>query len=946
MRGCNLKQTRARAKLPLCSFSLGNKRAVCIHSAPAFPHTKAPALCENVFERDLHSFALFSLASFQRLSFTAGSWQHASTGNHLPTPIGMASTTLPFHLYEMYRSYKKATNTVIHWLSAVSSCEVPDITKLSLYSLLQLADKARDSKEQIPSDIAAAFRETIASRQHIGQYYHEHTNTDEDYQSYLRHEKFTETMQIAYGMLVAQPKQKTTKRPKSKTKTAVELPAQTQAKENLALSTTPSPNRFDALTTIMEQVEDRQQMSPPPTSPLEAKMNKTGLSKGVPAKSRKSVATKSSIFYNDPILDEQFESFAGACLALAVSFLDLSAPILLILSQRLDQTLAVVKEACSRAGKDQIPFSSASMTMVAAIHWSYRYTNYLEWHLDGIKNGLPLLQTMQFNKLQKWLKREMEFQLGGYAGCTFDLGLITPILSLLKIGPPRPPKLVPKSTPVNHLTAKSTHAPDLDLAYLEALRDIGQTYGFELQLDSGLLKIVSGWMEKIMTGQGTFDDAFGLRMLLEAQRSYVWSRVDELAEVKNPRLRVLQFADEAFACLGEVTISPWMEDCNCSFPKNLRTHYAGISTFCTSETYNMSTQNPLIAGCTLIELMAICKMIGDGFMSYCQHLPGLLHVYSIVRQNRRCSPVPMLENLCTILKKPVFLGERPYKNFATCFVRYLGGKLSFTKRKNASYGYGSNNKWQMKLPDNLFIHTDKCRKEANFKRFGDSVEVGRFWEAREEAKLRDAKYWSVVLTTLKHTSPAPNNLTEIQEWLDSFDSFSDCPLRLLHDVFLSELGCTPDSSLKDVDSVDFGPDEMWQALSSGHLAKPRNKASQDKPHVEEGFGCKAACCAYKLQGRDTLSKLPTANINWLNIWTECMKVVQEVREVAFHDELPLDPYDYVLMITDFVEAADHVCNNRGCACVKKGFSKDLNIWGEAFDHLAMLPLRTFVWKNI
>ena len=173
----------------------------------------------------------------------------------------------------------------------------------------------------------------------------------------------------------------------------------------------------------------------------------------------------------------------------------------------------------------------------------------------------------------------------------------------------------------------------MDLQYLENLRDIGYTYGFEDVLGTPELARTRGWMEKIMSGSGTFEDAFGLRLILEAQRSYVWATISSPSlgrGVKNPRRRVLDFAQEAFCSISDVIESPWMESCDCSSPKELRRHYEGLFNFTTSSRIDTSTQNPVVAGFTLVALMQVTHVLGTSFMSYSQHVPGLLHILSLI----------------------------------------------------------------------------------------------------------------------------------------------------------------------------------------------------------------------------------------------------------------------------------------------------------------------------
>ena len=591
------------------------------------------------------------------------------------------------------------------------------------------------------------------------------------------------------------------------------------------------------------------------------------------------------------------------------------------------------------------------MMMMTLIRWIERYTSYLESQLDGIRNAYKILHLQSNVSAQLFGLEELSDMLGRSSECALGPGLTVTIRACLTIGPPRPAKLVPNRNPLSHLTSKSLRNERMDLRYLENLRDIGFNYGFDHVLSTPMISLIHGWMGKIMSGSGTFEDAFGLRILLEAQRSYVSAAMSRpRLERKNPRHRVLHFAKEAFVSVSAVVESPWMERCDCSSPKRLRHHWEGLAEFMKSGRYDSLTQNPLIAGCTMVALMQVTHELGTSFMRYSQHVPGMLHIYSIVHQHKKCAPVPVLENLCSILKKPVFLGERPLKNFSTCFVRYLGGKLSFAaKRNGTSYRYGSNEKWQMTLPDNLFLHAGKCRIETNFKRFDDGVDAGLFWTSPDNADLEcgglrrdNAKisFWLRVLARSPELSKLqlPRNIVDVDDWLTKRMKSFGSPWRLLESVLLEEFGCK---------QIDSGKDKLVSTSNELDIAKEPIESQTQKSYGSEGLDSQAPCSAPKKQGRIALTELPIANINWLAIWTEIVKLVQEVRVDLFKDSNPtLDPYDFVLMVTDFVEAADHVCKNRGCRCVKEVFGKDSEAWGLAFDKLAKLPLDKFVWQAI
>ena len=57
------------------------------------------------------------------------------------------------------------------------------------------------------------------------------------------------------------------------------------------------------------------------------------------------------------------------------------------------------------------------------------------------------------------------------------------------------------------------------------------------------------------------------------------------------------------------------------------------------------------------------------------YVGAVLHIYNALRQLRSIDAVPLLDDLCEVFKREIFLGSPPTANFSSNFRRFLGGTV-------------------------------------------------------------------------------------------------------------------------------------------------------------------------------------------------------------------------------------------------------------------------------
>ncbi|KAL9092881.1 MAG: hypothetical protein Q9165_004299 [Trypethelium subeluteriae] len=181
-----------------------------------------------------------------------------------------------------------------------------------------------------------------------------------------------------------------------------------------------------------------------------------------------------------------------------------------------------------------------------------------------------------------------------------------------------------------------------------------------------------------------FRCSFGLQLLLKSLKSYVFA-----AEPKIPpsacRLQALRFAQEAIPSIGAVLDNPTMP-CRC--PNTLAFHLEQLQTelqhFLGVKQFDLYFQSPWVSGSHMVEIADALFYYGLRLISYRSFVGSLLHIYNALRYFDFIEPVAMFDSVSQALGHILFPGGRPSQNFKACYMRHMGGRLSFCSDKHDS----------------------------------------------------------------------------------------------------------------------------------------------------------------------------------------------------------------------------------------------------------------------
>ena len=96
---------------------------------------------------------------------------------------------IPSSLFDVYLRYKQDTRAIVAWLTSCASCK--HNADLSIQDLLDLADVVRQKAVKMPTNIAFHFREAIAARTQMSNYFKKASAEGMHDQDTLNHEYFT-----------------------------------------------------------------------------------------------------------------------------------------------------------------------------------------------------------------------------------------------------------------------------------------------------------------------------------------------------------------------------------------------------------------------------------------------------------------------------------------------------------------------------------------------------------------------------------------------------------------------------------------------------------------------------------------------------------------------------------------------------------------------------------
>lgn len=111
------------------------------------------------------------------------------TISHLPAPSG---GRIPPSLFDLYVQYKQDTRAIIAWLMSHGTRKFKGLRKISIRDLLGLAEVVQKKAVVMPDTIDFQFRQVIAARTQLSNFFRTKTGPDLTGEDTVNHEFFTE----------------------------------------------------------------------------------------------------------------------------------------------------------------------------------------------------------------------------------------------------------------------------------------------------------------------------------------------------------------------------------------------------------------------------------------------------------------------------------------------------------------------------------------------------------------------------------------------------------------------------------------------------------------------------------------------------------------------------------------------------------------------------------
>ena len=381
--------------------------------------------------------------------------------------------------------------------------------------------------------------------------------------------------------------------------------------------------------------------------------------------------------------------------------------------------------------------------------------------------------------------------------------------------------------------------------------------------------------------------AYGLQVLLEAYKSYLFASHNHTCALPGCRLKALKFAQEAALSIRAVLEDSSMP-CRCSqtLASHLENLQLDLNAFFQEKAFDLYFQSSWVCGSHLLEMLDVLFYYGLRLFSYRNYVGAVMHVYNVLRTLTGFQSIPLLEALRDTFSDILFPGGRPIRNFKACCLRFMGGRLQF-KSHTSDHKSGSHH---MVIPP----HTAKAtagfglRKEINDERF-ECSKVSIFHHVKERDYHLDAALWNRV-HTLADTYETPANESKRSETHSCShhshsvpNAFSTSPqrrLQCLHNAVLADFnGPFPTAKLNFfaiysacVRIVSLISDkthgEEHRGLNCLCFLDAIVSAAdryKDNEHRLQPFGCKELVGSCKDAMRDALGGIEVEEFLWREI---------------------------------------------------------------------------------
>jgi hypothetical protein len=135
---------------------------------------------------------------------------------------------------------------------------------------------------------------------------------------------------------------------------------------------------------------------------------------------------------------------------------------------------------------------------------------------------------------------------------------------------------------------------------------------------------------------------------------------------------------------------------------------AYLDRYLTEKRFDLYFQSPWTAGFHICEILHHSIDAGLRLCNSEGRVGAVLHMYNALRKLRSIDPVPLLDDLCELFKREVFLGSLPTEKFSSTFRRFLGGNMQL--EANSEVGNSRQSRPTIGLPASLPTSQDYVKR--------------------------------------------------------------------------------------------------------------------------------------------------------------------------------------------------------------------------------------------
>ena len=249
---------------------------------------------------------------------------------------------------------------------------------------------------------------------------------------------------------------------------------------------------------------------------------------------------------------------------------------------------------------------------------------------------------------------------------------------------------------------------------------------------------------------------FGMQLLVESFKSFLFC--DGAVQRTNCRTRALRFAQEVNGSLNVIISNEDCTGCKClkcggpEFHIDLLFLKAQLDEYLGQKRFDLYYQTPWVAGQHMQEILSLATDYGLRLCERQNYLAAILHLYNmLVQLNILQDKIPLLESLCSSLRKSIFLGSLPSRNNHSHFTRCIGGRLDFSDTSSHH-----TQAWQLKAPKAANTKSERKRRLV-------PSDISRFYDIENIRYTIDIDRWTDIYQAKKEAKATRQEKNEIHE---------------------------------------------------------------------------------------------------------------------------------------------------------------------------------------